>query len=399
MERGPPSKLRVAHVGRYRPDSLKGVDILVASLVEELAAGGVQPEIWHFSDQAAKVVRESYPWGDEYTIPSHTGFLASALRLPRVSEEFLASSIHRVDAVHLHSVFVPEHGLLSRIGLPVVVSPHGGYRTNIRRGRRRWRKSFWIKLFERPHLQRANRVLVNSEVEAAELTGLVDEGRIELVPGAIPDVLLDEEVPLPSQGSDWLFLGRLDVITKGLDILIGAYAGIQRTPGLSVPNLVIAGPDHRGSHEFLVRTIEKRGLADRVRLPGPISAADKVALVGSCRLFILPSRNEGMPLSVMEALALGRPVVVTPGTNLGTLVRASNSGWVAESDVASLEERLRDVAQATDEYLDRVGRNARETARSSFRWPVVIAGLAEIYRSAVSEGPIDSRTRRSVAES
>ncbi|MCH5375317.1 MAG: glycosyltransferase, partial [Planctomycetes bacterium] len=320
------SVLRVAHVGRYRPDSLNGVDVAVASMIDHLSAIGIGVEVWQFTDRSDHVRSTDHAWGVVFEIPSFGGRLPALLSLPQCSYRFLRSRSTEIDLIHTHSVFIPENLQAARLGTPYVVSPHGGYRSRVISGRHRSLKALWLALFERSYLDRASALLVNSVKEADELSDLVDAGRTVVLPNGITDDTLDRVVRPPSSGDVWLYLGRLDVETKGLDLLLEGYSRLVRSMGDSVPDLVVAGPDHRGGRDALIHLSQRLGIERRVSFPGPVTGDAKIELIESCRLFILLSRNEGLPLALLEAMALERPVVVSPGTNLDHLVERHTAG-------------------------------------------------------------------------
>ena len=380
-----PSGLRVAHVGRYRPASHKGVDVAFSSMVEGLGALQVDVEVWHLTHHVADIRRTDHSWGSVFEIPSYRGRIRSVLHLPSVSRRFLEAHAETVDVLHLHSVFTPENLQVSRLGAPFVVSPHGGYRRRVMSGSHRTLKALWMTLLERPYLDRAGAILVNSPVEATEFAETEVSAPVLVIPNGVSDDLLQTEMSPPASGAVWLFLGRLDVETKGLDLLVEGYARLVHDGRREVPDLVIAGPDHRGGRAFLNKLCRDRGIEARVRFPGPVAGAVKRELMDSCSLFVLLSRNEGMPLSLLEALALGRPVVVSPGTNMSHLIEEHSAGWTAGPDVGSVRRALLSASEATDDHLNRLGENARSLAHARFRWSQIIPELVSAYRDLSRE--------------
>ena len=90
----------------------------------------------------------------------------------------------------------------------------------------------------------------------------------------------------PHLGKDVLFLGRLELGHKGLDLLLEAWAQLQRVEG----NLLIAGT---GPDEERLRTsIQEAGLSDRVQMLGWLSGDKKFQALSDARLLVVPSRHE-----------------------------------------------------------------------------------------------------------
>ena len=67
----------------------------------------------------------------------------------------------------------------------------------------------------------------------------------------------------------------------------------------------------------------------------------------ACDVFVHTSRSEGMPMAVLEAMAMGRPCLVTPGTNMADVV-CEGGGWQCQPDPDSIAESLKDIYQQRD---------------------------------------------------
>src|SRR4029450_12730095 len=89
----------------------------------------------------------------------------------------------------------------------------------------------------------------------------------------------------------------------------------------------------------LERIIEDRGVDGRVHLVGERHGRSLQEGIAAADLFALLSRWEGMPIALLEALAQGRPAVVSPAVESGIGVEAAGAGWVAAD--GELGQRLR----------------------------------------------------------
>ena len=150
-------------------------------------------------------------------------------------------------------------------------------------------------------------------------------------------------------------LGRLDAV-KGYDVLLRALA---RLPGVRA---VVVGEG--GARTALEAQAREFGVADRVELPGWVD--EPASVLSGFDVFCLPSRSEGFPLSIVEAMLAALPVVATRVGSVAELVADGRSGLLVERDdvdglVATLA-RLRD-----DPALrSRLGDAGRERARASY---------------------------------
>jgi glycosyltransferase involved in cell wall biosynthesis len=156
-----------------------------------------------------------------------------------------------------------------------------------------------------------------------------------------------------------LFLGRIDP-KKGCDLLLGAFAAVAgRHPEL---HLVIAGPAAWRWREQLQAITDKAGLGDRVHWPGMLSGAAKWGAFAACDAFVLPSHQENFGIAVAEALACGRPVLISDQVNIAPEISADGCGLV-EPDTLEGTIRLLERWLA----LDADEREAmRKQARATF---------------------------------
>ncbi len=145
------------------------------------------------------------------------------------------------------------------------------------------------------------------------------KGRIAIIPNAIPPEMLVVE---PLERDYILYLGRIDVYPKGLDLLLDAFSLIRREHPLL--RLLIAG-DGRGMQRFK-RMLS--GLTEDVRgsieLLGWVEGPEKTELLRGAILCVFPSRHEIQPISVLEAMALQKPVVVSPIRELQFVLEAGS---------------------------------------------------------------------------
>ncbi len=105
-----------------------------------------------------------------------------------------------------------------------------------------------------------------------------------------------------------LFLSRIDIYQKGLDILMGAFRLIAEN--FQNLRLVLAGCDTFHAVEDLLKEIPGE-LRERVNYVGFVSGEEKLRLLSKAKVFVLPSRLEAHSVSVLEALACGRAVLVS----------------------------------------------------------------------------------------
>jgi len=206
---------------------------------------------------------------------------------------------------------------------------------------------------------------------------------VAYIPNGADDDDLAREVHPPSAGTVWLYMGRLAVKQKGLDLLLRAYAIVRSAAGIPVPPLVVAGPDFQHGLDELMHLSESLGLEQFVRFIGPVAADARGALLSTAKLFVHTSRWEGMPFAVVEALAAERPVVVTNATNLTQEIESYSAGWIAQETPEAIAEQLMKAATVDPQTLDEIGRRGRRMVRDNLAWKPLAGRIAALYKTAV----------------
>jgi colanic acid/amylovoran biosynthesis glycosyltransferase len=185
---------------------------------------------------------------------------------------------------------------------------------------------------------------------------------------------------MPSEAPRLVCIGRL-CEQKGQLLLIQAAAKVLHK---GVPlELVLAGDgEMRPEIERLVASL---GIGEHVRITGWLSGAEVREQILASRALVLPSFAEGLPVVIMEAMALGRPVLTTFVGGIPELVRAREEGWLFPAgDVGAIAAAIESCLLATVEELGSMGRRAR--ARSLIRHDVEIeaAKLLDLFSATAA---------------
>ena len=171
-----------------------------------------------------------------------------------------------------------------------------------------------------------------------------------------------------------LTLARL-VPQKGIGYLIEAAA--------RVPDALFAIAGDGPERSVLEEKAEACGVSDRVVFLG--HRGDAPALLASCDLFVLPSLYEGLPVSVLEAMASGRPVIATGVGGTNEAVQAECTGLVVPpADPEALARAIRRLL-GDRALAQRLGAEAQRRVRREFSNDVMAAGVEGVYREALGE--------------
>lgn len=172
-----------------------------------------------------------------------------------------------------------------------------------------------------------------------------------------------------------LFLGRLGK-RKGVYELLEAATRL-RARGLEF--VLRLGGD--GEVERVRQLAAEKGLGDSVQLLGWVGGEAKDAALDSAHIYVLPSFHEGLPMSILEAMASGLPIVSTHVGGIPDAVRDGVDGFLVDAgDVDALADRLQQLI-ASDALRRSQGRSARDRVVATFSADAVIPALEELYES------------------
>jgi glycosyltransferase involved in cell wall biosynthesis len=225
-------------------------------------------------------------------------------------------------------------------------------------------------------LERASVLLVTGSPALAALPARLQERAIEVPLGV--DTARFAPTPLPDDPVI-VFLSVL-LPRKGFDVLLRAMQAIRyRIPRAK---LVIAGDDPRGLTPGARALAERLGVADAVEFTGSIAPTDTPALYRRARVFCQPSFGEPFGLTVLEAMASGRPVVATTTGGIAGFVRDGENGYlVPPGDERSLADALIRVLERPDDAA-RIGARNRDAAVRRYDWDRVVDSIEAGYERA-----------------
>ncbi len=317
-----------------------------------------------------------------------TGYGRRLYRSPAMAAA-LGHKLPCCDIVHLHSVFLwptaAGAAAARRAGVPYVVSPRGMLVPELIQRKSRLIKSAWISVFERRNIAAAASVHVTSPIEAEDLARLgLRAQRVDVIPNGIE--LPAKTWPVGRQATigmqrnpTVLSLGRVNW-KKGLDRLIPAMA---RVPHAS---LVIAGNDEEGYTPQLQAIAGRCGVAARTRFSGPVHGEEKWRMIAAADVFALPSYSENFGIAVLEAMACGVPVVVTPEVGLASAVAESGAGLVVDGDPVAFGDAIARLL-ADPSLRQRMGEAGRQAALNRFSWSAIAPQAEALYRAVLRTGP------------
>lgn len=369
--------MRLALVTRRYPPLIGGAEKVLSYLAAALAEEGAEVTVLTArADGLAPVEHVPTPRGRLTVVRLGTSpvrFLGTLLYMRNLRRWFAQNPVDLAYVSMLkHDAYVAV-GSGRRLGFPVVLRPEGAGAT----GDIAWQ--LWGRFGRRigRRCRDADAFVSIAQAITHELRDAgYDSTRIHAIPNG---------VPVPDQPwqrrLDWqsrpqaVFVGRL-AFEKGLDTLLEAWATVvRRAQPEARLTLVGEGPE-RLSLETRIRHF---GLQDAVEFAGRLD--DPVARMRECDLFVLPSREEGMSIALLEAMALGIPVVASAIPGNRRLIQDFKHGRLAAADDPEAFGRAILDQWSNFDRAIHMGRTARSRVAQEFSIAAVARAHLDLFQS------------------
>ena len=311
--------MRIALITRRYPPLIGGAEKVLSYLAPAFQDAGAQ----------VTVVTSAIPGVET---PGDEASPVPVVRLPTAATRFVGTwrymgNLRRwlegnpVDLAYVsmlkHDAYVAV-GVGRRKGFPVVLRPEGAGAT----GDLAWQA--WGrggKAIGRRCRGADGFVAISPAIRGELLAAGYDAAKVHDLPNGVP-VPAEPWGPRGGEASRAVFVGRL-APEKGLGALVEAWGIVRRARPGAVLRLIGEGPEREG----LEALVERLGLRGAVELPGAV--ADPAAELRGADLFVLPSKEEGMSIALLEAMALGVPAVASAIPGNAALVADGVEGRLA----------------------------------------------------------------------
>ncbi|MBA7659559.1 Alpha-monoglucosyldiacylglycerol synthase [subsurface metagenome] len=307
------------------------------------------------------------------------------LSVPRGMSLAIRRKINSFDIIHLHNFRTFQniliHHYAKKYDIPYVLQAHGSLTTFFHK---RWLKRIFDVIWGRRILKDVSKVFALTPIEAEQYKNMgVSEHKIEIVPNGLD---LSEFDNLPERGEFRtkygldanqkiiLFLGRIHRI-KGLDLLIKVFSDLAKF--LDDVKLVIAGPDD-GYLTSLKKLVADSEISEKVLFTGPLYGQEKLKAYVDADVYILPSFYETFPMTLLEAMACGTPVIVTDRCGIADVINGQ-AGLVVPYDKDQLRDALLHML-SDDQMRLRFGEKGKLLVREKFNWEKIAEQVEGVYR-------------------
>jgi glycosyltransferase involved in cell wall biosynthesis len=215
-------------------------------------------------------------------------------------------------------------------------------------------------------------VIAQSRFASDYLRSAGRTGEIVLLPNWMHEI--DSSSPLrpPVTRPTCLFIAGQEARRKGIEEVLAA-AEQLKARGCDVEFQMVAVPP------FLKKRVADSGMAGVIRMEGPVEHHYLLEWMQRCEIFLLPSRGEGFPNSLLEAMAAGMACVATPVGAVPEIAAEGGILIVPVSNVSALADAISQLV-ASAELRNRLGIQARQTVCAHYVASAVLPELAQTYR-------------------
>jgi glycosyltransferase involved in cell wall biosynthesis len=295
----------------------------------------------------------------------------------------LADHVVESAGIHIHGIW-QEHCLFGaqaarEANKPYIISAHGMLDPWALRNKG-WKKRIYSALIERRNVSGAACLHALTGAEANEYREFGACNPIAVIPNGVhvPETAsapaFFRKFPELAGKRVLLYLARLH-LKKGLDLLCRAWK--NAAPG-EEHHLLLAGPDFEGTKHRVEQMIAELGIGRSISFAGMLKGSDKWNALAAADAFVLPSRSEGLSVSVLEAMGMGKPAIVTSRCNVPE-VRTRECGWMIEPDESELTAALREYLSSNAATRRRMGSNGRRVVEQIYSWETVGRQMAATY--------------------
>lgn len=252
---------------------------------------------------------------------------------------------------------------------PTVFHLHGGQFSHFASKESGPLLKWWI----RRTLERSSIVIALSESWAAFLSAYAPAANILVIPNSV--ALRTQSFERMEEPGRILFLGHVGK-GKGIFELLKALSLLKDS--LPDTRLAICGDGHL---DLARKMADELGIGSNVEFHGWINPDQRAKEFARASIFTLPSYEEGLPMAMLEAMAAGKAIVVTPVGGIPEVVKDRENGLlVPPGDAHALAQALREIME--DSSLRKMlAENAVRTVEARFSTPVVLAQFSQVYES------------------
>ena len=384
-------KLKVIHIvhGKANPNEHNGISRVVYFLNKHQKLKGCDSQIWAIVDGVKS--HFSHPRDQFVTIECYPRVWVPWGRHEIIDE--LIKHKDSIDLVHFHLIWFYDKNIiakaLKKAGIPFIITTHGTYsKPHAYTGKRLLAK--W--LFELDYLNMATEI---HAITREEGTGLQKYGYTGPSFVAYNGIDLDE---IPAERNDTFYINKpytkkhkfvwVGVLRddKNLCSLIKAVAMLPEELQKNFVCIFI-GPDYRNNAEKYLALSETAGCRENFDYIGPLYGQEKYDAIQSADVFILPSFSEGFSMSLLDALACGKPCLLTSGCSMNYFYK-HNFFIRCEPYPQDIAKGLAELLSKKEDW-EKMGKQSKKIVEKKFIWSSIVPSVIKNYKRIIGSDRVE----------
>lgn len=305
--------------------------------------------------------------------------------------QWLGQNAKNYDIAHIHALFSPVTSLAATVArrqkLPYILRPLGTL-DPADLAKKKQVKQVYAALLEGPNIQGCAALHFTSDQEAkvSERFGAKPQDVVLPLGVVLPEFSCSEteakrqiqqRYGIPDGVPLVLFMSRIDP-KKGLDLLLPALESLHQLGHRFHFVLCGGNPQDQGYVDSIGQQVENSVLKDCTTVTGFVTGDLKAQILQAADVFVLPSYYENFGIAVAEAMAAGKPVVISDQVHIWQDIKTSQSGWVTTCDQSDLTQNLIEALRDTSDRHQR-GENGRKFARENYGWDAIATRMLDTY--------------------
>lgn len=305
----------------------------------------------------------------------------------------IKKNINNFDIIHLHGFRSIPNFYVSKqshkFNVPYVIQAHGASSKIIGKQSifRTLSKEIFDLFITKKILDNACQYIALNELERKQyIMNNIEEQKVTTLPNGVyfedfdnykEHNYLNEKFNIGDDYKIILYLGRIH-INKGLGLLVDSFEKLSHEFNKII--LLIVGPDD-GYLENLKKIINSKKLENQIIFTGPLYGDNKLEVLKRADVFVLPSRYETFPVTVLEAGASGTPVVLSQKCGISDIVD-KKFGFSVDLDEEIITESINRILR-DKKLMKYFQRNGKKIVKKNYSWRKVTKNLIDIYDSCL----------------
>ncbi|NNJ55667.1 MAG: glycosyltransferase family 4 protein [Bacteroidia bacterium] len=365
--------MEIVHIvlGKANPERMNGVNKVAYQLASRQAASGRSVQIWGISDDLTH----------NYGVRNFETKLFKKRKNPFTISSKLKQAIvkSKNTTFHLHGGWVPTFWAVAKCikknNKKSVLTPHGAYNT-IAMETNKWTKKIYFQLIEKSLLNTMFKIHAIGASEKEGLENIYPNSKQIVLPYGFERPVNEPYTKRFKNQFIIGFVGRIDIHTKGLDLLVAAFKNFSKDKKTKL--WIVGDSNEMPQLKILLKNAK---ISEDTILYGSKFGPEKDELIKQMDIFTHPSRNEGLPTAVLEAASFGVPSIVTKATNVGSYLSKHQAGKCIKnenvSDLTTAMEELYLAWKANN--MTKYAANTNTMLNQEFNWHKLVVHFDRLY--------------------